>query len=224
MYKTEPHLHVAEVSPCSKIRAVEMVKLYHEAGYKTIFVSDHLKQVYFDKLGDIPWEDKTTIFLSGYYIAKEAGKKYDMNVLMSAEILFEGNPNHYLVYGIDKEFLDSYPDLCKMTVEEFYKIAKQHNVFVVQAHPFRDESCYPTPDSVDAMEIYNSNPRHKDFSEKSEKCAKEHSLYVTAGSDSHQLPDIGKGGILSETEIKTAEEFIALIKSGKAILYKGGVL
>ena len=27
---------------------------------------------------------------------------------MSAELLFEGNPNHYLVYGITKEFLDSY--------------------------------------------------------------------------------------------------------------------
>ena len=32
MYKTEPHLHVSEVSPCAKIGAEEVIKLYSEAG------------------------------------------------------------------------------------------------------------------------------------------------------------------------------------------------
>ncbi len=221
MYKTEPHLHVSEISLCSKISAAEMVRLYHEAGYKTIFVSDHFKRDYFDALGEIPWKDKITIFLSGYYRAKEAGKKYGMNVLMSAEISFEGNPNDYLVYGITKKFLNTYTNLYEMSVEEFYKIANEHNVFVVQAHPFRDGVCFPTAESVDAFEVYNSNPRHKNFSDKSEKCASENGLYMTAGSDAHRLEDIGKGGILSGVEIKSAEKFVSLIKSGKIELFKG---
>ncbi len=221
MYKTETHLHVAEISGCSRIKAAEMVKLHSEAGYKTICVSDHLNQIFLDSLGDIPWEDKMTIFLSGYYKAKEAGKKYGINVIMSAEIMFEESKNHYLVYGATKEFLASYPNICKMSVKDFYKIAKEHNVFVVQAHPFRDEICFPTPEYVDAMEVYNSNPRHVDFSEKTAECVKVNGLYMTSGSDSHRLEDIGKGGILSEQEIKSAEDFITLIKSGNAVIFKG---
>lgn len=221
MYKTETHIHVSEISPCSKVNAVDMVKKYYDAGYKTIFISDHFKQVFFDSLGDIPWEDKVTIFLSGFYKAKTAGENLGMNVLMSAEIMFSDSLNHYLVYGITREFLNSYPDLAKLTAKEFYSIAKENNIFVVQAHPFRDEVCFPTPEYVDAFEVYNSNPRHIDYSEKSEKCARENGLYVTAGSDAHRDEDIGLSGILSETEIKTAEDFIELIKSGKAEFIRG---
>jgi len=121
MYKTETHLHVSEISSCSKICAAEMVERYYNAGYKTIFVSDHFKQAFFDALGDIAWQDKITIFLSGYHRAREAGKKYGINVLMSAEILFVESPNHYLVYGITEEFFNTYPNLCKCGWKSFIK-------------------------------------------------------------------------------------------------------
>ena len=91
----------------------------------------------------------------------------------------------------------------------------------MQAHPFRDEVCFPTADSVDAFEVYNSNPRHIDFSEKAEKCAQENGLYKLGGSDAHRTEDIGLSGILTETEIKTAEDFIAIVKSGKAEIIRG---
>ena len=70
MYKIETHLHVSEVSPCAKLTAAEMIKFYHEADYSTVFVSDHYKKVYFDKLCELPWEEKTERFLSGYRKAK----------------------------------------------------------------------------------------------------------------------------------------------------------
>ncbi len=221
MYKTETHLHVSEVSPCGKLKAAEMVKLYHEAGYTTVFISDHFNQAYFDALGDIPWQDKITIFLSGYYKAKEAAKNYGMNVLMSAEIAFVGNPNHYLIYGATKDFLDSCTDLCKMSAEEFYEKAKANDVLVVQAHPYRDGKCFPTPQCVDGMEIFNSNPRHENFSDKCAKCAAENGLYKSAGSDAYRVEDVGNAGVLSEYEIKSAEDFISLIKNGKFEIYKG---
>ncbi len=223
MYKTETHLHVAEVSPCSKFKAPEMVKMYHDEGYKTIFIADHFEKRYFDALGDIPWEDKITIFLSGYYKAKAVAKEYDMNVLMAAEFTIlseDGIHNHYLAYGITREFLNKYPDIQNKSIEEFSKIAKENNIFVVQAHPYRDDYCFPTADFVDGIEIYNSNPRHNDFNDKAEALAKEKGLYMTAGSDAHRLEDIGNAGVLSENEIKTAEDFIELIKSGKAEIYK----
>ena len=106
MFKTETHLHVSEVSPCAKISAYEMIKLYSEAGYHTVFVSDHLKKKFYDKLEDMPWEEKTENFLSGYEAAKKAGEEFGGNVLLSAEILLSNSPNHYLLYGIDRDFLN----------------------------------------------------------------------------------------------------------------------
>lgn len=214
MYKTETHLHVAEVSPCAHIRAGEMVRLYHEAGYKTVFVSDHYDSSKFNMLGDIPWQEKTSILMSGYYRAKEAGKKYGMNILPAAEIMFESSRNHYLVYGITKAFMDEYPEFYKMTIEEFTEIEKTHNFFIVQAHPYRDGRNFPTPECVDGMEVYNSNPRHEDYDEKSEMVAKDYGLCMIGGSDAHRLEDVAGSGILSEFEIKTTEEFIAAVRRG----------
>ena len=45
-------------------------------------------------------------------------------------------------------------------------------------------------------------------------------LPVTAGSDAHREEDIAITGIESEYEIKTAEDFIKLIKSGEAKIIK----
>ena len=221
MYKTEPHLHTAEVSRCSTIRAADMVKLHYEAGYSTIFITDHLSWMFCDLLGDIPWHEKTAIFLTGYYKAKQEAKNLDIKVLMGAEVTFRDSPNDYLVYGITKEFLDAYPDLCEMGIEEFYKAAKKHDVFVIQAHPHRDSYCFPTPESVDGLEVYNPNPRHNDESEKSEQCAREYGLFKTSGSDSHRTEDIGRTAVLTTDRITCAEDYINHIKNGSFEIFKG---
>ncbi len=222
MYKTETHLHVSEVSPCAQLRAKKMIELYHEAGYKTVFVSDHLKQGYTDSLGDIPWEDKMTIFLSGYYKAKYEGEKLGMTVLPAAEIAFEEAPsNHYLVYGITKEFLCSCPEIGMMGIERFSKLAHENGLFIVQAHPFRDSQSFPTPEVVDAFEIYNSNPRHEDHSEESERLAKERNLPVTSDSDAHRAEDVAASGVITEKEIKTVDDYIEAVKNGTVKLIRG---
>ncbi len=222
MYKTETHLHVSEISPCAQLKAKKMIELYHEAGYKTVFVSDHLKQGYTDSFGNIPWEDKMTIFLSGYYKAKHEGEKLGMTVLPSVEIAFEeALSNHYLVYGITKEFLCSCRDIGMMGVEKFSKLAHENGLFIVQAHPFRDRQSFPTPEFVDAFEIYNSNPRHDDHSEESERLAKEIGLPVTSGSDAHRPEDVGASGVITENEIKTVGDYIEAVKKGALKLIKG---
>ena len=219
MYKTETHLHVSEVSACSRLSAEEMVKLYFEAGYRTIFVSDHFKQNYFDSLGDIAWEEKIKNFLSGYRKAKALASQYGMHVLLAAEVTLV--PNHYLLYGVTEEFLCKFPALYNMEKDRFYEAAKEHGIFVVQAHPFRDGKCVPTPQYADGFEIYNSNPRHNDFNDKAENIAKENGLYITAGSDAHRLEDIAGSGILTEVEIKTTEDFVNVIKGGAFQIIRG---
>ena len=148
------------------------------------------------------------------------GEKLGLNVLMSAEFAFKDSPNHYLVYGIDKKFLDLYPDIVNMDIEEFSIKAKKHNLFIVQAHPYRDGTNSPTPEFADAVEAVNTNPRHENFESKCFELAKKYSLPATAGSDSHRTEDIAGCGILTETEIKTPQDYIQLIKSGNFKIFK----
>ena len=220
MFLTETHMHTSEISHCGHIRADEMVRLYKEAGYNTVCVTDHFMYNFFIRLGDIPWEEKTAIFLSGYYKAKKTGDDLGVNVILAPEFHLKDSPNDFVVYGITKAFLDAHPELPDMTIEEFYPLAKANGLFIIQAHPYRDDVCYPTPDYVDGVEVYNSNPRHLDYSEKTAELAKKHALYVTAGSDAHQMCDIGLAGLISDEEIKTGEQLVELIKSGKARIYR----
>ena len=192
-----------------------MVKGYKNAGYSTIFVTDHFQPNTLDSYGDIPWGDKMTLFLCGYYRAKQAGEKLGVTVLPGAEFCFPGSPNHYVAYGITKEFLASHPNLHMMSAESFSRLAHEAGLFIVQAHPHRDGKCSPTPEFVDAIEVYNANPRHEDNSHLSEEIAERYSLPTVGGSDAHRDEDIALSGVETDVEIKTAEQFIELVKAGK---------
>lgn len=215
-FKTETHLHTNESSGCARVGAEEMVEAYHKAGYSTLCICDHLKEDHLIHWGDISWEEKIDNHLIGYKKAKEAAQKYNINILLTTEIEFKKTaPNHYLLLGVTEEFLKATPNICDMSIEEFRKIAIENNIFIVQAHPFRDGNNYPTPEFVDAIEMYNSNPRHKDFSEKSLELVKKHSLCITAGSDAHRKEDVALSGITTETKIDSVEQLIDAIKEKK---------
>ena len=216
MFKIETHVHTSEVSQCSRKRAKELVRAYKDAGYDTIFITDHFQANTVGAYGDIPWADKMAIFLGGYYRAKYEGDLIGLTVLPGAEFCFPEAPRHYLAYGITKEFLDAHPDMNLMDIETFSKIAHEAGIFIVQAHPYRDGKTTPAPEFIDAVEVYNSNPRHEDNSELTEQFVKEFSLPVTAGSDAHRDEDIALSGLESDFEIKTVEDFVRLVKSGEA--------
>lgn len=220
MFKTEPHLHVSEVSRCSKLTASDMVMRYYEAGYKTLFISDHFQQNYFDSLGDISWKNKIKKFLTGYESAKKAGEQLGINILLSAEIQFNNSCNHYLLYGIDEAFLKNRPDVLDMTIETFYPYAKEHGVTVVQAHPYRDNFCTPTPDFVDGLEVHNSNPRHKNFTERVVETALSFKKPMTAGSDSHCIEDVALSGVITEKEICTVGDYVQMLISNELKIIK----
>ena len=221
MFKTEMHLHTAESSPCAQVEAAEMIRLYKAAGYSTVFVTDHFQFSTLDIYGDIPWKEKIDAFLRGYNNAKAEGDKIGLNILLGIEICFEGVYNHYLVYGNTEEFLYGHPDIHKVGIEKFSEIAHENGLFIAQAHPYRDGKCFPTPQYVDAFEAYNLNPRHYDEYEKCVSLAKENGLFVIGGTDAHRVSDCGVGGIETEEEIKTTEQFTELLKNGKVYPIRG---
>jgi len=221
MFRTETHLHTAETSPCGKVSAAEMVKRYYDAGYKTLFISDHFFAKYFDTLGELSPEEKVERFLLGYEEAKAVGDTLDMNILLSAELRLNGSNNDYLLYGVDKEFLTNASKMLDMSLEEFYAYAKEQGVTVIQAHPLRDGRCTPTPEFVDGLEAHNGNPRHENYTDKVMELAKEYKKFVTGGSDAHRPEDVGSSGIMTEKEICTAKDYIDVLLEGSFTIIKG---
>ena len=220
MYKTETHVHVSESSKCGRVCADEMIKLYRDAGYKTVIISDHLQANFYAGFSEASWAESMDRFIQGYEASLKAGKKYGVNIIFSAEVRFNESKNHYLLLGIDKEFLLEREDLLDMGIKEFYPHAKAHGVTIVQAHPYRDKKCYPMVKYVDAIEVYNSNPRHENFTEKTYELAEKYNLPMTAGSDAHRLEDIALTGVTSEKEIKTAEDYVELLLNKKLKIIK----
>ena len=222
MFKTEPHAHVAEISSCSRINAKEMVELYKNAGYDTLFISDHLKERVFEKFGDISWEEKVDKFFLGYDIAKKRGDEIGLTVLISAELQLNENSNHYLLYGDIKDFIKNNKDMFSLPIKDFYALAKRNNVKIFHAHPYRDGKLQPAPATfVDAVEVYNTNPRHLDYSEKTEEYAKKYSLPITAGSDTHRLEDVARSGVLTEKKIESVKDYVDAVLSGKINIIYG---
>ncbi len=222
MYKIEPHMHVAETSRCAKLSAAEMIEIYREQGYSTVIVTDHYSESNFDRFDGETWQEKAERFLLGYRNAKKAAEGKNITVLLGIELAFSSplSRNDYLVYGITEEFLIKNRELYNFSHTDFHTYANDNGMLVIQAHPYRDGFCTPTPGFVDGFEIHNSNPRHENFSDKIELLAREKGLYMTAGSDAHRDDDAAISGLYSDVPIETIEDFVALIKSGKAKVIK----
>ncbi len=218
MYKTEAHLHTDEGSPCGKVPAAEMVRLYHEAGYTTLLIADHFAKITVEWMGNPPWETVVDNFFRGYRNAKAEAEKYGMYVLPSPEFSFAGNENHYLAVGAGPDFFLAHPELPDLNVTQLHKLLRANGLYLVQAHPYREgQHCWPDSANVDAMEVINGhirhfNPRHEDWAR---DVAKLHRLGISAGSDAHKVEDVARTAVLSDTPIKTVEDYFKCIFADK---------
>ena len=220
MYKTETHLHTAPVSSCGKMSPEEMIRRYAKEGYTTVFVSDHFAPYHFDRLNADTWEEKVDMLCDAYEKAAAEGKKYSMNVVFSPELSLCGN--HYLLYGVDRDFLKKHSEFFTLNPNEMYALVKGYGGYVIQAHPFRDGKCFPTPDCADGFEVMNLNPRHENFDDKCIELVRKTNKPATAGSDAHREEDIARAAMLSEEPIVSWEQYIGLLFDGKLKLFGNG--
>lgn len=214
-FKVEPHMHTAETSDCAKSTAAEMMEVYSMRGFSTVVVTDHFSRNYLKYCPAETYEDKVEMFFEGYNAAKKAGDRYGITVLFGAEFRLKGNRNHYLVYGLTKDFLLKHPEITDLSIKEFYPLARENGMLVIQAHPFR-KSCFPTPDCVDGMELRNANPKHYLPEEERyiEKIASGYGLIQTGGSDTHVCDAAGLSGIYTAKRIETMDELIEVFRTG----------
>jgi histidinol phosphatase-like PHP family hydrolase len=213
MFKYETHLHTDETSPCGRVPAAEAVRIYKEAGYTGIVVTDHYFHGFFERLLFKNWEKKIDLYLTGYRNAVDEGARAGLDVHLGMEIQFNENQNDYLVYGFDEQFLRTEQKLYKLGLEGFRKLTAGSGIVIVQAHPFRPRMVPARPSLIDGVEIYNGNPRHDSSNHLALEYARENGLKMLSGSDFHQVQDAARGGIIVDKRIKPGSFARMLIES-----------
>lgn len=214
-YRYDTHVHTSETSPCGKVAAKDAVRMYKEAGYQGIIITDHFFSGFFAKLWFKKWEEKVDRFLEGYRKASEEGEKQGLDVIQAIEIKFNESPNDYLVYGADESFLKEHKELYKLGLKRFRELIKGKNILIFQAHPFRPLLKPANPSLLDGVEVYNGNPRHDSRNTLAYDFAKTHGLAMLSGSDFHQPQDLARGGIVVSERITTPTAFVDAIKNDK---------
>ena len=212
--KVEMHTHTNETSPCAKIGAKDILKLYKEAGYDVVVITDHYSKWAFDQRNARTPDEINSQFLAGYKAAKKFSKKYGINVLLGCEVTLKESANDYLLYGVDENFFYRHNFLYNLSIEDLSEICHAENILIVQAHPNR-AYCEPVnPALLDGAEVFNGNPRHNSNNDKTYAWAYEHDLIMTSGSDFHETEDLALGGIITEQDINSEQDLINTLLSG----------
>ncbi len=222
-YLTEMHLHTKETSNCGKMPAAETVENYISLGFNTIVVTDHFStHTYFKyDYSSLSWQEKVDIFLKGYNTAKEAAKGR-INILLGMELRFdsESDPNDYLVYGIDENFLREHKDILDMNISSFSALARKNGLMIFQAHPFRFGMKIINFKYLDGIEVCNRNIEHDSHNDIAALWAEKFGLKKTAGSDHHQKGNEGLAGIISKYEITSNKVLLDTLKKQDYTLYE----
>lgn len=214
--KVELHAHTSETSPCGRVSAKKLVKMYKDTEYDAIVITDHYSKWVMELNSIREPEELTEFFLEGYRCASRyAQDSGGIKVLLGAEVSLLESPNDYLLYGTDEEFFLKNHMLFEMTLSKLYTLCYKNNILLVQAHPYR---AYCTPANthfLDGVEVHNGNPRHDSNNDKAYKWAEKNKLLKTSGSDFHREEDVAKGGIVTEDSFDSIHELTEILKSGR---------
>lgn len=217
MYNFELHAHTSECDKVANVGGAEMVRLYRDAGYSGIVITDHYFSLFFEWFKDeiFPGDHKKIIerFLKGYYAARNEGEKIGFSVICGAEVRFDNTINDYLVYGLEERDFFELPLLNRLkNAGELVEVLPDKAV-VVQAHPFRDNMTVCNPEPVFGIEAHNGR-NDKFRNEMAKMYAKHYNKAMTSGSDFHKAAHIAKGGIATKQKIYTSKDLVDVLRSG----------
>ncbi len=196
--KMDFHVHTDEVSPCGKVPAREMVRLYKAAGYDAIVITDHLYTGLKTVAECKTPAEKAQLWLTGYQTAKDEGDKIGLKVILGAELRQDVyGSEDFLAYGLKEEDIEGIFDMLArtQTVAEMSQYVRGKGMFLVQAHPFRPGLRAQDSALLDGVEIYNGNPRHNSSNHLAREMALDGGFALISGSDAHQTEDVGRGGM-----------------------------
>ncbi|NLM96033.1 MAG: histidinol phosphatase [Halanaerobiaceae bacterium] len=220
LYKYETHAHTSEVSLCSKISAVELVRFYKELGFSGIFITDHFLNGNTTVPGGLSWEESIELFCRGYENAYEEGKRIGIDVFFGWEYTFRGTD--LLTYGLDKDWLLQNPGLLDLHINQYCDLVHRDGGFIVHAHPFREADYIDLirllPRKIDAVEVMNAC--RTDFeNDCADKYADMYGLLKFAGTDNHRGFLDRLSGIQLKRSLEDIGDMIEAVKNKEAEIF-----
>ncbi len=208
--KIDLHVHTSEVSSCGKVPAAEMVRLYSDAGYDAIVITDHLIA---GKNADMPMAERVDWYLSGWRAARAEGEKLGLTVLQGAEARCADGTEDYLLFGVRPDDIAWLMTLLESGVpeKELYRaVHETGRILLIQAHPFREGLRQMPLDQLDGIEVYNGHPGHESHNELALALASQGGpdFIMTSGSDAHRTFHVARGGMLTDEDIRTETQLV----------------
>ncbi len=224
-FRTELHLHTAEVSACATQTAEQIADVYAAAGYTTVVVTDHMNsQTFNNKRIDLQaasWEEQCTHYMRGYQALREAAAGR-FHVLFGMELCPKTRGCDYLIYGMREEFLRSFPEIADIRFQTLVSRLHKAGMMIYQAHPFRNGVRVTDPAFLDGIESYNGNLGIDSRNDIAQIWAKRHSMRETSGTDYHHAHHTPTGGIETDFPITSNDELLAVLREGNYTLLRMG--
>lgn len=237
-FKYETHLHTSEGSACGSSRGADYIKAYYDIGYSGIFVTDHFfgGNTAASRTGN--WENRINEYCSGYESALKAATIFnkennltgdnEFKVFFGIEQTFDGDD--YLIYGLDKQWLLSHPEVEHMRHKEIFEAVNSVKGLMIQAHPFRFRQymrdMHQHPLEVHGVEIYNGGNKNIE-NQMAELYAQAFNFPITSGSDIHNINFLIKnadsnstGGMEFTTPLKDVYDYADRVKFNKGTIIK----
>ena len=212
-YKYEIHCHTKEVSRCGTLPVAELIKIYKDAGYSGIVLTDHYSPMTFNPSEFFSKNKALDHYLRAYREAKSY-ETDDFTVLLGMELRFYATVNDYLVYGVTEEMLYDLPFLLPLYIRRASNRLRSKGCLFLQAHPFRKLITRANPKYLDGVEVFNGKAT-PEANEQSLKWAQSiNTPIMTSGSDCHRESGAAIGGIITNEPIKTNEDLLRILKSG----------
>ncbi|RKJ20192.1 histidinol-phosphatase [bacterium D16-50] len=222
----ETHMHTSEGSACACSTGAEMARAYAESGYTGIIVTDHF--YYGNTAVDrkLPWQEWVERYCLGYEHAKAQGDKLGLQVFFGWESCYSAT--EFLVYGLDKEWLLSHPEIKDATVEEQFQLVHEGGGMISHAHPFREADYIKEvrlfPEYVDAVEGVNACHSgrtkkchgHPEYNDLAIEYAEKYGLPMTAGADQH-ITDMIYGGMVFPRRLADIHDFVRAVMGREAL-------
>ena len=221
MFKYETHLHTFPVSKCALYSVEENLNWYKSLGYSGVFITNHFLDgnINYDK--NAPYEEIINFYFSDYEKAKELSEKIGIDVFLGIELSYGGTD--FLVYGLDKEWFLSHPEIRSMKKRDELKFFMESGALVIQAHPFREASYIDHirlfPRSVHGVEVFNAC--RTDFENSlARQYAKNYGLLKFAGTDNHEAGDRKcYSGLEFKNKITSEKDFVDAVLNGRGKIF-----
>ncbi|MCR5687654.1 MAG: PHP domain-containing protein [Lachnospiraceae bacterium] len=226
-YLYETHCHSSESSRCATDSAVTMAAGAKASGYSGMILTNHNwgGNTAIDR--ELSWSDFLDAFFAPYFTADKWAKANDFQVFPGYEAGYDGT--EFLIYGIDIGWMYGHPELRDATVAEQFDIIHSGGGIVVHAHPYREafyiKEVRLYPEYIDGVEGINTahtfdreNPR-PDHDENALKYARSLGMFITGGSDAHDIRHF-RGGMAFPEKLDDIHDFAARLAAARPDSYR----